>query len=107
MFSFCYLSEKFGDNPLIVSFRHKGLEDYYYNRILKGIQAKHADKIADILDLIDAASKIGDIHFPGSDLHPLLPKEDKIWAVKVSGAWRITFRFENGDASVVDYLNYH
>ncbi len=92
---------------MIKSFIHKGLEDYYYKGIKKGIQAKHADKISDILDVIDAASKIGNINFPGSDLHLLLPKEDKIWAVKVSGAWRITFRFENGDAYIVNYLNYH
>ncbi|OQY59776.1 MAG: peptidase [Desulfobacteraceae bacterium 4572_88] len=40
-------------------------------------------------------------------MHLLLPKKDKIWAVKVSGAWRITFRFENGDAYIADYLNDH
>lgn len=92
---------------MIRSFKHKGLKDYYYKGIKKGIQAKHADKISDILDVIDSASNIGDINFPGSNLHPLLPKEENIWAVTVSGAWRITFRFENGDACIVDYLNYH
>jgi len=59
------------------------------------------------LDMIDAATVIGDIDFPGSDLHRLQPKKDNIWAVKVSGAWRITFRFEDGDAYIIDYLNYH
>ncbi|QTA91843.1 type II toxin-antitoxin system RelE/ParE family toxin [Desulfonema magnum] len=92
---------------MIRSFSHKGLENFFYKGIKKGIQSKYADRIADILDLIDAASEIRDINFPGSDLHPLLPKKDNIWVVKVSGAWRITFRFENGDAHVVDYLNYH
>jgi proteic killer suppression protein len=28
-------------------------------------------------------------------------------AVWVSGNWRITFRFEDGDAVDVDYVDYH
>lgn len=92
---------------MIRSFFHKGLENFYYRDIKKGIQAKHADKIADILDRIDAATEIGDISFPGSGLHQLQPRSDNIWAVKVSGAWRITFRFENSNAYIVDYVNYH
>ena len=92
---------------MIKSFKHKGLENFYFNGTKRGIQAKHADKISDILDIIDAAAVVGDINFPGSDLHQLQPKKDNVWAVKVSGAWRITFRFEDGDAHIVDYLNYH
>ncbi len=92
---------------MIRSFSHKGLENFFYKGIKKGIRPKHADRTADILDVIEAASEIGDINFPGSDLHPLLTKKDKIWSVKVSGAWHITFRFENGDAYIADYLNYH
>jgi plasmid maintenance system killer protein len=41
-----------------------------------------------------AAAEIGDINFPGSKLHRLEPKKNNIWAVKVSGAWRITFRVD-------------
>ncbi|MCP4353052.1 MAG: Killer protein [Desulfobacterales bacterium] len=92
---------------MIRSFNHKGLKDLYLMGSKKGVQAKHIDKITDILDVIDAAAVIGDINFPELDLHQLQPKKDNIWAVKVSGAWRITFKFENGDAYIVDYLNYH
>ena len=92
---------------MIKSFKHKGLKKLYFEGSKKGIQAKHADKITDILDVIDAAAVIENINFPGSYLHQLLPKKNNIWAVTVSGAWRISFRFENGDADIVDYLNYH
>lgn len=92
---------------MIKSFKHKGLENFFQNGNKKGIQSKHADKIGDILDLIDAAAVVGDTNFPGSDLHPLKPKKDNIWAIKVSGAWRITFKFEDGDAYILDCLNYH
>lgn len=92
---------------MIKSFNHKGLEKFYYEGNIKGIQAKHADKIADILDLLNAAAKIEDMNFPGSYLHLLQPKKDNIWSVKVSGAWRIIFKFIDADAYIVNYLNYH
>jgi len=93
---------------MIKSFRHKGLEDFFYDGTKKGIQPKHAEKIADILDLLDAASDIGDMNFPGSKLHSLRSRLKNFWAVSVSGNWRITFRFENGNAYyVAGYEDYH
>ncbi len=44
---------------------------------------------------------------PGLVLHPLKGTLKGHWAVKVSGNWRLTFRFEGGDAYVVDYQDYH
>jgi len=92
---------------LIKHFKHKGLEDFFYDDERKGINPKHASKLGDILDQLDAATEIRDMNYPGSGLHPLHPKQDKIYAVKVSGAWRVTFKIENGDAYVVDYKQYH
>ncbi|MEI6127488.1 MAG: type II toxin-antitoxin system RelE/ParE family toxin [Pseudomonadota bacterium] len=92
---------------MIKSFKHKGLQKFFEDGIRKGIQPKHADRIADILDLLDAADTIQVMNFPGSDLHLLHPKKDNIWAVSVSGNWRIVFKYENGDAYNVDYADYH
>jgi toxin HigB-1 len=30
-----------------------------------------------------------------------------VWAVKVSGNWRVTFRFAGGDVEQVNYEDYH
>ena len=60
--------------PMIMTFRHKRLEDYFYDGIKKGIQPNHIQKIADILDVLQAATKPSDIDFPGSGLHQLQPK---------------------------------
>ncbi len=92
---------------MINSFKHKGLEKFFYNGSTKGIQVKHSEKLADILDLLDAADTIQVINFPGSRLHNLLPKKEETWAVNVSGNWRITFKFVNGDAYMADYIDYH
>ena len=92
---------------MIQSFKHKGLKSFYLDGTKKGVQPKHAERIADILDRLEASAEIGDMSFPGSNLHLLEPKQENRWAVSVSGAWRITFVFERGDAYELDYEQYH
>lgn len=59
---------------MIKTFKHKGLEKFFYDGTTKGIQVKHAEKIADILDLLDAADTIQVMNFPGSRLIDYIPK---------------------------------
>ncbi|MCX5820282.1 MAG: type II toxin-antitoxin system RelE/ParE family toxin [Deltaproteobacteria bacterium] len=92
---------------MIKSFIHKGLEDFFYDGTRKGVQAKHASKLEAILDRLDAANEIKDMNYPGSCLHLLLPKTKGRWAIKVSGNWRLTFEFKDGDALNVDVEDYH
>jgi len=92
---------------MIKSFSHKGLGDFFYDGVKKGVQPKHANKIASILDRLDAANDIRDMNYPGSGLHLLQPKKEGRWAVEVSGNWRITFGFKDGDAYGVSYEDYH
>ena len=44
---------------------------------------------------------------PGFGLHPLTGDLKGFWAVTVSANWRVVFRFEEGDAVDVDYVDYH
>ena len=44
---------------------------------------------------------------PGFRLHPLRGRLLEHYAVSVSANWRVTFRFEDGHAVNVDYLDYH
>ncbi|GEM_PF-5774409 len=44
---------------------------------------------------------------PGWRLHRLKGKDKGGHAIWVSGNWRMTFEFENGNAYVVDYEDYH
>jgi proteic killer suppression protein len=60
-----------------------------------------------ILDQLNTARVVGDMGFPGADLHPLKGDKQGLWAVKVSGNWRITFAFEAENARIVDYVDYH
>lgn len=87
---------------MIKSFKHKGLEDFFYTGKKKSIKPEHADRLERILDRLSAASEIRDLSYPGSDLHkPAGDKKDQ-YAVKVSRNWRAFFEFVNGHAYMVD-----
>ena len=92
---------------MIKSFQHKGLERFFYDGDKRGIQAQHTQRIADILDRLDASVVVQDMSYPGSGLHRLKGTLKNHWSIRVSVNWRITFRFEDGNAHVVDYQNYH
>ena len=44
---------------------------------------------------------------PGLNLHQLIGDRKGIWSVRVSGNWRVTFKFEGEDVTDVDYEDYH
>ena len=92
---------------MIKSFDHKGLEKFFYAGDKQGIQPAYAQKVVDILDRLDASVTIQDMSYPGSNLHQLKGKLKGVWSVKVSGNWRITFKYIEGNAYVVDYRDYH
>ena len=92
---------------MIRSFRHKGLERFFLKGTKSGIQANHASKLRLILGRLNASQSPKDMNLPGLYLHQLGGDRRRIWSVRVSGNWRITFRFNDGDAEIVDYEDYH
>lgn len=92
---------------MIRGFRHKGLERYFTRSERKGIDAKQEPRIRRILDRLDAATKPEDMNLPGYRFHGLKGDRKGTFAVAVSGNWRITFRFESGDAVDVNLEDYH
>lgn len=87
----------------IKSFKHRGLENYFYDGTTKGINPKHAEKLDTRLDRLEAATKPEDMNLPGYRLHKLEPKKANRWAINISGAWRVAFEFDGGDTVNVDY----
>ncbi len=67
----------------------------------------HTAKIERILARLEEASEVGNMDLPGFRLHPLKGDLAGFWSVTVSGNWRIVFRFEGGNASDIDLLDYH
>jgi toxin HigB-1 len=51
---------------------------------------------------MDEAENLNDLSGPGFGTHPLHTNPQR-YAMAVNGPWRITFRFENGNALQVDW----
>ncbi|MBA3034385.1 MAG: type II toxin-antitoxin system RelE/ParE family toxin [Gammaproteobacteria bacterium] len=92
---------------MIKSFQHKGLEQFFRHGSKAGIQPAHANKLRLQLGMLDTAKQPADMGLPGWKLHPLTGKLAGHWTVWVNGNWRLTFAFEDGDAILVDYQDYH
>ena len=88
-------------------FRHKGLQQFFATGSKRGIQAKHAARLRLILGRLHVAASPRDMNLPGLGLHELHGTREGTWAVRVSGNWRVTFRFAGKDAEWVDYEDYH
>jgi proteic killer suppression protein len=95
------------NETMILSFAHKGLKKFFLTGNLAGIQAKHAEQLRLILAQLNQARVVEDMQIPALALHELKGGRKKTWAVTVQANWRITFRFENGDAQIVNYEDYH
>jgi len=92
---------------VIRSIRHKGLKRLYEDDDHRGVVSQHADRLRDILVRLDASATVADMDLPGLRLHPLKGEMKGSWAVTVRANWRVIFRFADGHAFDVDYLDYH
>ncbi len=71
------------------------------------IAPEQPDTVRDILARLIASAGSHDMDLPGFRFHPLKGDLAGFWAVMVRANWRVVFRFENGHAFDVDYLNCH
>ena len=92
---------------MIASFRHRGLKAFYEGRTERRVASEHVARLRDILAALDHSSGPADMDLPGFRLHALKGRLKGHFAVAVSGNWRVTFRFEDGAAVDVDYVDYH
>lgn len=92
---------------MIKGFRPKGLKKFFETGSKSGIQPAHAARLSRQLAALDKAERGTDMDFPGWRLHPLKGDLADHWSVWVNGNWRVTFTFEDGNAVLVDYQDYH
>jgi len=92
---------------MIRRFRHRGLRRLFEDDDRRGLNAQHVERIARVLAYLDRASEPRDMDLPGWRLHPLKGELAGFWSVTVTANWRIVFRFDTGDATDDDYVDYH
>jgi proteic killer suppression protein len=91
---------------VIASFRHRGLKRLFDGDASR-IEAPLRNRVENVLSVLDAAAHPLDLDLPGYRLHRLKGELKGVWSVTVSGNWRITFRFEGGNAYDVSLVDYH
>jgi len=92
---------------VIRSFRHKGLRQLFESGSLRGVPPEMAQRIVRRLDALQAATTPHDLKLPGFDLHELKGARKGAWSLRISGNYRITFAFREGDAWDLDLEDYH
>lgn len=92
---------------MIAHFRHKGLRQLYEDDDGRKLPPELIDRIRRILSFLDAADRIEDMDQPTFRLHALKGELKGFWAVTVRANWRLIFRFQDGKARDVDFIDYH
>jgi proteic killer suppression protein len=92
---------------MIESFRHKVLRRLYVDDDRKLLPPELVGRIREILTALEAAESIEGLNRPTFRLHALKGELRGFWAVTVRANWRIIFRFADGRASDVDFVDYH
>ena len=92
---------------MIRSFSHKGLERSYETGITRGIPSQQTNRIRIVLGRLQASMSPQDMNLPGLNLHELRGRRRGTWFVRLTGNWRITFRFPEQDAEDVNLEDYH
>jgi proteic killer suppression protein len=92
---------------MIISFRHKGLEELFETGKTARIDSRMHARIKRRLDALNTANQPLDMSIPGFNFHQLQGFEPPRYSVHVNGPWAITFGFEGENAAQVDFENYH
>ena len=92
---------------MIKKFRHKGLQLFFEDDDGSKLPPDMLDRIRLILSTLHAAIEIDGMKLPGFNLHPLKGKRKGFWSVTVRADWRIIFKFKDGNAFGVDFIDYH
>ena len=92
---------------MIKSWQHKGLKKFFETGSTAGIQFAHKERLKVILQRLNAAIDATDMNTPGMHFHKLKGKLKEYYSVTVNGNWRVIYKFENQDAILVNYIDYH
>ena len=87
--------------------KHKGLRALHEQDNRARLPADLVPRLRRILLRLQEATHPGSADAPGFRLHPLKGGRAGQWSVRVSGNWRVVFRFEDGEAADVDLVDYH
>ena len=88
-------------------FIHRGLRRFHERGEVGALNSNYLARIRYIMRFLRDARSPSDMDIPGLRLHRLRGPRRGQWSVRVSGNWRIVFRFRDGEAVDIDLIDYH
>lgn len=92
---------------MILSFRNRALQRFWERDDASKLPPDRRQRIALLLDRLDASTAPEDMSLPGFGFHKLAGQSKGRFAISVSANWRITFGWSDQDAVDVDFEDYH
>ena len=92
---------------VIVNFLHRGLKRLFQRGESRAFPTHHVPILEDILFRLDTAQDIKAMNLPAYHLHQLTGNFKGFWSMTVAANYRVIFKFKDGHATDVDYLDYH
>ena len=87
--------------------RHKGLRALHERDDAARLPPGLVPRLRRILFRLQEATGPASADAPGFRLHPLKGDQEGVWSVRVSGNWRVVFRFDNHEVVDVNLIDYH
>ena len=88
-------------------YRHRGLRRLAERDDASRVPPEMLPRIRRILSQLTVAQSAQDMDLPGAQLHRLTGDMQQFWSVRVTGNWRIVFRFVDSEPVDVDLIDYH
>ena len=88
-------------------FVHRGLRRFHERDDVGGLKPEFVKRVSFILYTLQDAKSPSDVRALGWRIHPLRGNRRGQWSGRVSGNWRIVFRFQDGEAVDIDLIDYH
>lgn len=94
---------------MIMSIQHKGLKSFWTKGDVSKLPEENLHKITRVLNIIHYLEKVlQDLGvFKYLRPHPLKGELKAFWSLDISGNWCIIFKFGEGNAFDLDYLDTH
>jgi proteic killer suppression protein len=89
----------------VVGFKNKNLRKLFEDGTDRKIPPELRNKLLGLLDHLDSASDKSDLNIAG--FHELKGDRKGTYSWSVTGNYRLTFRFEDGEAFDIDLKDYH
>ena len=89
-------------------FRDELTRRLFEGELVKGISHSIVRRAIIKLTMVEAATDIGELATPPSNhLEKLKGDRENQWSVLVSGNYRVCFKWLNGQACEIEFLDYH